>query len=153
MGSYNTQEAESYLGGSRTAILKGIALDLQTQMLFPAIFDWANFSDFALQIRDKLRLRMGESPLDTEERHKTADSTFKPKSLRNKNGEKKKRDEIAKAEAEDEANKRRRRKSSYLEPMFDFNVRLRPTGINENAAGKKTNNNHRINFRKLEKET
>ncbi len=52
--------------------------------MFPAIFDWCQFSDFDTQIKDRMRLRMGEVPLDTEEANKTADSTFKPKSLRNK---------------------------------------------------------------------
>ncbi len=64
--------------------ISGIALDLKAQLLFPAVFDWGQFSDFDLQIKDKLRVRMGGAPLDTEEHHKTEGSTFKPKSLRNR---------------------------------------------------------------------
>ena len=39
--------------GNNTAILKGIAVDLQTQILFPAIFAWGQYEDFKSQIKDK----------------------------------------------------------------------------------------------------
>ena len=66
------------------AIIKGIAIDLKTQQIFPAMFEWGNYDDFKLQIKDKFRLKSGQDPMDSEEVNKTADSTFKPKSLRNK---------------------------------------------------------------------
>ena len=37
--------------GPKTAILKGIAIDLKDSMIFPAVFDWAQFSDFQVRIR------------------------------------------------------------------------------------------------------
>ena len=39
--------------GPKTAILKGIAIDLKDSMIFPAVFDWAQFSDF--QVRSEFR--------------------------------------------------------------------------------------------------
>lgn len=59
VGVYNTkvaQEDDPKLGphlrfGPKTAILKGLALDLKTQQVFPAIFDWCQFTDFATQIK------------------------------------------------------------------------------------------------------
>ena len=39
--------------GNNTAILKGIVVDLQTQILFPAIFAWGQYEDFKSQIKDK----------------------------------------------------------------------------------------------------
>ena len=59
VGPYNTKKARSddvKMGphltfGAKTAILKGLALDLKTQIVFPALFDWCNFSDFDTQIK------------------------------------------------------------------------------------------------------
>ena len=50
--------------------------------MFPAIFDWGRFSDFAAQLKDAARVRMGEASGEGE--RITAGSTFKPKSLRNR---------------------------------------------------------------------
>ena len=46
--------------GNNTAILKGIAVDLQTQILFPAIFAWGQYEDFKSQIKDKYQRIMVE---------------------------------------------------------------------------------------------
>lgn len=56
VGPYNTKVADDnddskYKFGPKTAILKGIAIDLQSQLLFPAIFDWCNYADFQTQIQ------------------------------------------------------------------------------------------------------
>lgn len=131
MGKFNTIEdlSNAKVGphlrfGPKTAILKGVALDLKTQILFPAIFDWCQFSDFDTQIKvmtsvgvapvisvmcfiqDKMRQRMGEMPLDSEEQHKTADSTFKPKSLKNKSSRSKVHPDV-------DSHKRRHRKEGF----------------------------------------
>ena len=87
VGRYNTmpeKKQNNILSTESTAILKGIAVDIKLQRIFPACFEWGNLDDFKLQIADKRRLRDGKNPVDTEEANKTADSTFKPKSLRNK---------------------------------------------------------------------
>ena len=87
VGRYNTQAAgkqNNILSTETTAILKGIAVDIKLQRIFPANFEWGNLDDFKLQIADKRRKKDGLTPFDTEEANKTADSTFKPKSLRNK---------------------------------------------------------------------
>ena len=84
VGRYNTKpesKEKNILSTESTAILKGIAVDLKVQRIFPACFEWGNLDDFKLQIADKRRLRDGKTPVDTEEANKTADSTFKPKSL------------------------------------------------------------------------
>ena len=103
-------------------------------MIFPAVFDWAQFSDFQVgddrrgikkqfrpwfqlitifncqtQLLDKVRMKLGQVPMDTEETNKTADSTFKPKSLRNR--AKEKADALVAAERErEEAEERKRRR-------------------------------------------
>uniref|UniRef100_A0A0K2VDT6 Protein Nterminal asparagine amidohydrolaselike [Xiphosphorus maculatus] n=1 Tax=Lepeophtheirus salmonis TaxID=72036 RepID=A0A0K2VDT6_LEPSM len=80
VGPYNT----TVDNGSTTAILKGICVDLKTKTLFPAMFNWCQFSDFKTQIEDRFRTRNGVGEqMDSEDRFKTKDSTFKPKSLRN----------------------------------------------------------------------
>ena len=87
VGRYNTQAVgrhNNLLSTETTAILKGIAVDIKLQRIFPANFEWGNLDDFKLQIADKRRKKDGLTPFDTEEANKTADSTFKPKSLRNK---------------------------------------------------------------------
>ena len=87
VGKYNTQSAKNQnniLSTETTAILKGIAVDIKLQRIFPACYEWGNMDDFKLQIADKRRLKDGKSPMDTEDAHKTADSTFKPKSLKNR---------------------------------------------------------------------
>jgi hypothetical protein len=89
VGRYNTKPENKqknilFPQPDSTAILKGIAVDLKVQRVFPACFEWGNLDDFKLQIADKQRLRDGKRPVDTEEAKKTAESTFKPKSLRNK---------------------------------------------------------------------
>ena len=88
VGRFNTKPVEAknqtVLQTETTAILKGIAVDLKTQQIYPATFEWGNYDDFKLQLKDRFRLRQGQDPIDTEEANKTADSTFKPKSLRNK---------------------------------------------------------------------
>ena len=87
VGSYNTKEVNkqnNILATETTAILKGIAVDIKLQRIFPASFEWGNLDDFKLQIADKRRLRDGKEPVESEEANKTADSTFKPKSLRNR---------------------------------------------------------------------
>ena len=87
VGRYNTRSTNKeneLLSTETTAILKGIAVDIKRQRVFPASFEWGNLDDFKLQIADKRRLKDGKTPVDTEEANKTADSTFKPKSLRNR---------------------------------------------------------------------
>ena len=37
-------------------VLSGIALDLESQIMFPAIFDWGRFTDFAAQLKDAARV-------------------------------------------------------------------------------------------------
>ena len=45
--------------GPKTAILKGIAIDLKDSMIFPAVFDWAQFSDFQVRNKgDKMQFRL-----------------------------------------------------------------------------------------------
>jgi len=88
VGKYNTMLDEY---GNNTAILKGIAVDLQTQILFPAIFAWGQYEDFKSQIKDKYQRIMstdsdnvdGANEVATRTARITADSTFKPKSLKN----------------------------------------------------------------------
>ena len=84
---------------------------------------------------------MGESQVDTEDIHKTADSTFKPKSLRNRAQEK-----MEKARKEMEEQRQREIRKNYIEPVSPFKVTLKPTGINENASHsvttKKATNSH-----------
>lgn len=64
VGPYNTKEAnEEKVGphlrfGPKTAILKGMALDLKSQMIFPALFDWGQMSDFQTQIRVSYPLKI-----------------------------------------------------------------------------------------------
>ena len=69
--------------------------------------------------------------MDSEDIHKTAASTFKPKSLRNKAQEKMER--IKKKEME-EKKQREARKNRLAEQVSPFKVNLKPTGINENAS-------------------
>nr|ACO10559.1 N-terminal asparagine amidohydrolase [Caligus rogercresseyi] len=80
VGPYNT----TLENGTSTAILKGICVDLKTQTIFPAVFNWGQFSDFKTQIEDRFRTRHGVGEqMDSEDRFKTRESTFKSKSLRN----------------------------------------------------------------------
>ena len=89
-----------------------------------------------------MRVRLGEPVQDKEGQHKTADSTFKPKSLRNRAKERVEAEEKRRREAEE----RRMRRRSYLDPPLSFQVSLRPTGINENASRKPKTN--RFDFKK-----
>ena len=91
VGPYNTMEDEET--GCNTAILKGIAIDLKLQEMFPAIYDWGQYDDFKTEIRGKLdKLWSGDkdkdnssatTPSEQSPAKITADSTFKPKALRN----------------------------------------------------------------------
>jgi len=81
VGPFNTCKDKD---GKNTAILIGIALDLRSQIIFPASFPWNNFADFSTQLQDRFLRRTGQgSILDDEDKFKTKDSTFKPKALRN----------------------------------------------------------------------
>lgn len=83
VGKYNTVlNPES---GLNEAILKGIAIDLQQQEMFPAVFSWGQYEDFKDQLKIKvLRLTCYSEGEIKEEERITADSTFKPKSLKNR---------------------------------------------------------------------
>ncbi len=104
VGRYNTTVNPS--SGTNEAILKGIAIDLEKQVincnlaqfsafqqwpfpffqqLFPAVYNWAQYEDFKNQLRNRIRQCLDSSADDSEETLKriTADSTFKPKSLKN----------------------------------------------------------------------
>ena len=175
MGPYNTQDApDNQVGphlkfGPKTAILKGIALDLKTQIIFPAVFNWGQMSDFQTQIQvrflsiffwsqnvkvdtskysfqDRARIKAGLPPLDTEDYHKTEDSTFKPKSLRNRAKEhmdKMKKEEKARLEQE----ARRKKREQELDP-FGM-ARLKPTGINESGARNRKKKSKFVDFHAL----
>jgi len=81
VGPFNTCKDKD---GNNTAILIGIAIDLRSQIIFPASFPWNNFEDFSAQLQDRVRRRTGQgATLDDEDKHKTKLSTFKPKALRN----------------------------------------------------------------------
>jgi len=81
VGPFNTCKGAD---GKNTAILIGIAMDLRSQVIFPASFPWNNFEDFSTQLQDRFLRRTGQgSLLDDEDKYKTKDSTFKPKALRN----------------------------------------------------------------------
>jgi len=87
VGKYNTKKDKD---GNNTAILIGVAIDLNTQRIFHASFPWNNFEDFSKQLQDKFMRRTGQgSILNDEEYCKTKKSTFKPKGLRNPNTYKK----------------------------------------------------------------
>ena len=58
---------------------------------------------------DKVRMKLGLVPMDTEETNKTADSTFKPKSLRNRAKERADALVAADREREEAEEKKRRR--------------------------------------------
>jgi len=81
VGPYNTcKDAD----GKNTAILIGIAMDLTSQIIFPASFPWNNFEDFSTQLQDRVLRRTGQGKiLDDDDKNKTKLSTFKPKALRN----------------------------------------------------------------------
>ena len=49
--------------GPRTAILKGITIDLKSQLIFPAVFEWGQFQDFQTQLKDRVRLTENEEEL------------------------------------------------------------------------------------------
>lgn len=81
VGPFNTCKGPD---GKNTAILIGIAMDLRSQIIFPASFPWNNFEDFSTQLQDRFLRRTGQgSLLDDDDKYKTKDSTFKPKALRN----------------------------------------------------------------------
>merc|ERR1719348_2133766 len=81
VGPYNTTKDKE---GKNTAILIGIAIDLRSQIIFPASFPWNNFADFSTQLQDRFLRRTGQGALlNDDDKHKTKDSTFKPKALRN----------------------------------------------------------------------
>jgi hypothetical protein len=82
VGKYNTTTREE--DGCNTAILRGISVDLSTQELFPAIYDWGQYEDFKTQIQVKFRNKHDDDDKEsTATKRITADSTFKPKSLKN----------------------------------------------------------------------
>jgi len=81
VGPYNTCKDKQ---GKNTAILIGIAMDLRSQVIYPASFPWNNFEDFTTQLKDRVLRRTGQGKiLDDDDKHKTKLSTFKPKALRN----------------------------------------------------------------------
>jgi len=81
VGPFNTTKDKE---GKNTAILIGIALDLRTQIIFPASYPWNNFADFSTQLQDRFLRRTGQGALlDDDDTNKTKNSTFKPKALRN----------------------------------------------------------------------
>eukprot|EP00092_Neocalanus_flemingeri_P010107 GFUD01010891.1.p1 GENE.GFUD01010891.1~~GFUD01010891.1.p1 ORF type:complete len:361 (+),score=104.28 GFUD01010891.1:33-1115(+) len=81
VGPFNTCKDKE---GKNTAILIGIAMDLRSQIIFPASFPWNNFEDFSQQLQDRVMRRTGQGKLlDDDDKHKTKLSTFKPKALRN----------------------------------------------------------------------
>ena len=66
--------------------LTGIAIELESGIIFPAEFPWNNFEDFSTQLKDRVSRRTGGGALlGDEDKHKTKLSTFKPKALRNPN--------------------------------------------------------------------
>ena len=52
VGKYNTQMED----GLNVAILKGIAVDLSAQEIFPAIFAWGQYEDFKVSSHDLVQL-------------------------------------------------------------------------------------------------
>lgn len=62
-------------------------------------------------------MKLGQVPMDTEELNKTADSTFKPKSLRNRAKEKADALVAAEREREEAEEKRRRREDGGAVPQ------------------------------------
>jgi len=81
VGPYNTCKDKD---GKNTAVLIGIAMDLRSQIIFPASFPWNNFEDFSTQLQDRVLRRTGQGKLlDDDDKNKTKLSTFKPKALRN----------------------------------------------------------------------
>ena len=87
----------------------------------------------------------GKDPIDSEETNKTADSTFKPKSLRNKVYHDKLLQEQPQAEAEEpvvkdinpkEAARQARRKAILNNSTAGevFKVKLKPTVINDRSS-------------------
>ena len=130
VGRFNTTTTKD---NKSTAILKGIAIDLKTSTMFPAAYNWGQFSDFKTQIEDSFRRKTGnQNIMDTEEAHKTADSTFKPKSLRNKANYKKLLDESTSGgtNLNDESPDKKRHTNPLSSPADVFNVKLKPTTIN-----------------------
>ena len=51
VGPYNTCQDKD---GKNMAILIGIAIDLQSQIIFPASFPWNDFQDFSKQLQDRV---------------------------------------------------------------------------------------------------
>ena len=51
VGPYNTCKDRQ---GKNTAILIGIAMDLRSQVIYPASFPWNNFEDFTTQLKDRV---------------------------------------------------------------------------------------------------
>jgi len=90
VGPYNTCVGED---GKNKAILIGVALDLRTQVLFPASFEWNNYADFETQLKDRFLKRTGQGAIlgsgDDMFKDMVKDATFKPKALRNPNTYKK----------------------------------------------------------------
>ena len=66
--------------------IAGIAIALESGIIFPAEFPWNNFEDFSTQLKDRVSRRTGGGALlSDDDKHKTKLSTFKPKALRNPN--------------------------------------------------------------------
>jgi len=102
VGPYNTTVGED---GKNTAILVGVALDLRSQVIFPATYLWNNFTDFETQLKDRFLKRTGQGSFlknDDMFKEMVKDSTFKPKALRNPNTYKK----LEKTKEEDENSKK-----------------------------------------------
>ena len=63
-------------------------------------------------------MKLGQVPMDTEETNKTADSTFKPKSLRNRAKERADALVAADREREEAEEKKRRREEAARRSVF-----------------------------------
>ena len=51
VGPYNTCQDKE---GKNMAILIGVAIDLTSQLIFPASFPWNDFQDFSKQLQDRV---------------------------------------------------------------------------------------------------
>jgi len=81
VGPYNTRKDKN---NKNEAILIGVAMDLRSQIIFPATYPWNNFEDFSSQLQDRVLRRSGHGgTLPDDDKFKTKLSTFKPKALRN----------------------------------------------------------------------
>ena len=51
VGPFNTCQDKE---GKPMAVIIGVAIDLQSQHIFPASFPWNDFQDFSLQLKDRV---------------------------------------------------------------------------------------------------